>query len=238
MKRFYNEVTVAATEGSYVIELDGRIVKTPGKETLTVPTFALVETVAEEWRAQGDDIDVNTMPVTKLANTALDRVQPRFEAVAADIANFAGTDLLCYRADEPAELAVRQNNVWNPYLDWTESTLSAKLVTTDGIMPIRQSDAAIKAIAGAVNACDPFELTALHEFTNGFGSVVLALAYIKEFAPFEAVWEASVLDQAYQEEQWGEDYEAIEKKEKLLADLKVACQFLSQVRNKIAGQPG
>jgi len=238
MKRFYNEVTAAATEDGYVIELDGRIVKTPGKETLTVPTFALAEAVAEEWRTQADDIDTNTMPVTKLANTAIDRVQPRFEAVAADITNFASTDLLCYRADEPAGLAARQNDIWTPYLEWAESVLSAKLVTTDGIMPVRQSEAAIEAIAGAVNACDAFELTALHEFTNGFGSVVLALAYMKEFASFEAIWEASILDQTHQEDQWGEDYEAIENKEKLLADLKVACQFLSQVRNKIAGQPG
>ena len=237
MKRFYKEVAVEAAGTGYAILLDGRQVKTPGKETLVVPTEALAATVAEEWKKQGEDIDTATMPITKLANTALDRVQPRMDEVASDICAFGGTDLLCYRADEPAELIERQNQVWNMYLDWAKDTFGAALVTTSGIMPINQSDDALTALVAQVADLDAFELTALHEFTNGFGSLVLALAYIKDFAPFEALWEASLLDQLYQEEQWGTDYEVIEKREVLRADLDAACTFFSQVRNKTSGQP-
>ena len=238
MKRFYKDVSISAADGGYLVELDGRVVKTPGKETLLIPTKALADAVAAEWQEQSEEINPDSMPLTKLANTALDRVLPRFDAVAAEIANFAGTDLLCYRTDEPADLVEHQNEIWNPYLIWAEEAFGVKLDVTDGIMPITQPAGSLEAIGGAVFAHDAFELTALHEFTNGFGSVILGLAYMREFAPFEDLWLASILDQQHQEETWGEDYEALEKKEKLLADLNAACEFLSHVRNKTSGQPG
>ena len=231
MKRFYTEVRTEANADGYVITLDGRTVMSPGKETLCLPTQALAEAVAEEWRAQDGDINTATMPISTLANTAVDRVKPRFDAVAHDIAHFAGTDMLCYRADEPVDLAARQREVWTPYLDWARDNLNAPLQTTSGIMPVQQDEAALAAIAAEVFSHDYFELTALHEFTNGFGSVVLALAYMKGFTSFDAIWQASILDQLAQEESWGEDYEAIEKKENLLADLMTACRFLSLVRD-------
>lgn len=237
MKRFYKDVAVEAADAGYTILLDGRQVKTPGKETLLVPTAALANAVADEWCAQGEDIDTATMPITKLANTALDRVKPRMDEVASDICAFGGTDLLCYRADEPDELIERQNRVWDTYLAWAKETFGADLITTSGIMPVSQRDEALTPLVAEVAGFDAFELTALHEFTNGFGSLVLALAYMRGFTSFEALWEASLLDQLYQEEQWGTDYEVIEKREVLKADLDAACAFLSQVRNKTTSQP-
>jgi chaperone required for assembly of F1-ATPase len=192
--------------------------------------------VAAEWDAQGEEIDTNSMPVTRLANTALDRVKPRMAQVAADVCAFAGTDLLCYRADDPIELFERQKQVWDPYLEWAEARYSARLEVTSGIMPVAQSKTVLTRLSDAVRAYDAFELTALHEFTNGFGSLVLGLAYMEDFAPFEALWDASFLEQSFQEEQWGEDYEVIEKKQVLRADLDAACKFFSQVRNKTTSQ--
>lgn len=236
MKRFYKEVAVEAADAGFAISLDNKQVKTPGKINLVVPTMALAEAVATEWREQAEDIDPASMPLTKLANTTLDRVLPRMDEVASDICAFGSTDLLCYRADEPEELIERQNKVWNPYLAWAKDALGAELVTTSGIMPVSQDENMLKALIAQVADLDAFELTALHEFTNGFGSLVLALAYMHGFAPFEAIWEASLVDQLYQEEQWGTDYEVIEKRELLKADLVAACSFFSHVRNKITSQ--
>ncbi len=235
MKVFYKDVTVHSDEGGFTVQLDGRTIKTPGKDTLVMPTEALANAVAEEWRSQADEIDAATMPMTKLSNTALDRVAKRTEGVADEIANFGGTDLLCYRADEPTELIKRQNDVWNPYLDWAIAELGAALKTTDGIMPVEQSEQALAVLTKEVYACDAFELTALHEYTNGFGSLVLALAYMKGFKPFEDIWAASLLDLTFQEEQWGLDYETEDKRKEKLADLEFTCVFLSHVRNKKSG---
>jgi chaperone required for assembly of F1-ATPase len=237
MKRFYTDVAIEAADTGFIITLDGRQVKTPGKSTLVLPTAALAEGVAAEWRAQGEEIDTDAMPLTRLANTALDRVKARFAGVASEIAAFAETDLLCYRADEPATLVKRQEEVWGPYLAWASETFDAHLGTTSGIMPVSQPKQSLAALRAQVDACDAFELTALHEFTNGFGSLVLALAYLQGFAPFDAVWKASILDQTHQEEKWGEDSEVIEKRDVLRSDMEMACEFLSQVRNKITGQP-
>lgn len=232
MKRFYKEVSIIEKDGGFHIALDGRTVKTPGKEILVMPTAALAEAVAEEWRAQGDDIDTESMPLTRLANTALDRVAPRFVAVAADISKFAETDLLCYRADEQDALLVKQSDEWDPYLEWADSELGAKLAVTGGIMPVAQDEAALDRLAAIVEEHDAFELTALHEFTNGFGSLVLALAYMRNFRSFDACWKASILDQTHQEELWGEDWENQDKREKTQQDLTAACTFLSHLRNK------
>ncbi|UTW56988.1 hypothetical protein KFE96_08905 [Kordiimonas sp. SCSIO 12603] len=231
MKVFYKEVTVEAVDGGFGVALDGRIIKTPGKDTLVMLTSVLAEAVAEEWRAQSDEVDASTMPITKLANTALDRVAKRMDDVAAEIANFGGTDLLCYRADEPEELIKRQNEIWNPYLEWAKDVLHADLKTTDGIMPVAQDEAALNQLTVQVIACDPFELTALHEFTNGFGSLVLALAYMQGHKPFDELWAASLLDLTYQEEQWGLDYEVEDKRKEKLADLEATCRFLKLVRD-------
>ncbi|NVJ97363.1 MAG: ATPase [Alphaproteobacteria bacterium] len=232
MKRFYKSVSVEAGETGFQVALDGRIVKTPGKAALVMPTRALAEAVAAEWEAQGDDIAPDTMPQMQYASTALDRVAPRHGDVAAEVAAFGGTDLLCYRADEPAELVARQAEVWDPYLMWASEDLGAALKVTAGIMPVAQDEAALDRLLGLVAGHDAFELTALHAFTNGLGSLILALAFMRGHSPLEAVWQASILDALHQEEAWGTDWEAEEKREKVHTDLVAAATFLSHLRNK------
>jgi len=166
MRKFYTEASVVIADAGFQVALDGRIVKTPSQATLLLPTYALAEAMAVEWRAQGDKIDTNSMPINRLANTALDRVGPRFDLVAKEIAAFGGTDLLCYRTDEPAALVVREHEMWNPFMKWAENTLGAPLKTTNGVMPVEQDKKAIVALTEVVNTYGVFELTALHEFTK------------------------------------------------------------------------
>jgi len=232
MKRFYETVATEAADTGHVVTLDGRLVKTQARATLVLPTKALAEAVAEEWRAQDDKIVPANMPKTQLAYTALDRVAPRHDDVVREVAAFGGTDLLCYRADEPKDLMTRQKDVWNPYLDWARDILGAELQVTDGIMPIQQSDAALKTLMAEVAGHDAFELTVLHAFTNGLGSLVLALAYMKGYSPLQAVWQASILDSLHQEELWGLDQEVEEKRDAAYADLVAAGEFLSHLRTK------
>ncbi|WP_308909508.1 ATP12 family chaperone protein [Pseudokordiimonas caeni] len=228
MKRFYKAVAVEAGEGGFTIALDGHIVKTPAKATLVMPTETLAEAVAAEWAAQEETVKPDAMPLTRLANTALDRVALRMEEVAAEVVAFGGSDLLCYRADEPEELVARQAAVWTPYLDWARDALGAPLIVTSGIMPVLQPEASLVALRAEVAALDAHRLTALHGLTNGFGSLVLALARIKGFAGVDALWEAARLDETYQEEQWGVDEEAarfvaLKKADVDAADRLLAC---------------
>ncbi|MCJ9429263.1 ATP12 family chaperone protein [Kordiimonas marina] len=237
MKRFYKTVSVESTEAGHVVALDGRIVKTPARETLAMPTKALAEAVAAEWDAQADEVKPDTMPVTKLANTVQDRVAPRHDEVVAEVANYAGTDLLCYRADDPAELAALQAKAWDPYLDWLAEEEGIRLKVTDGIMPIAQDKAALDAITAIVKAHDPYELTALHAFTTGLGSLILGLALMRGFTDFDTIWRASLVDAEHQEEKWGTDWEAEEKRDLLRADMEAAIAFLSHMRNKSLESP-
>jgi len=232
MKRFYKTVAVDGVDDGYVITLDGRLVKTPGRAQLVLPTRALAAAVAAEWNAQEGDILPDSMHQTRLANTALDRVAVRHEDVVTEVAAFAGTDLLCYRADEPAELVAAQDTQWNPYLAWAAERYGAALKSTAGIMPVSQDRRALEKLAAAVRGYDAFELTALHALTNGLGSLVLALAYMEGFSPLEAVWQASILDATHQEAAWGTDWEVEDKREKLHAELVAAAEFISHLRNK------
>jgi len=230
MKRFYKTVSVQEAGCNFEITLDGKNVRTPSKNALLLPTKSLADAIAAEWEEQANDVLPDTMPLTRLANTAIDRVEPRFDLVADEISAFGGTDLLCYRADEPSELVVSQSCAWDPYLIWADEVLGAKLITTSGIMPVAQDIRALDTLSMKVRACTSFELAALHDLTNGFGSLVLALAYMEEFKPFEDVWQASLVDQLHQEEKWGEDSEITETRANLLQDLKTACQFLEMIR--------
>ncbi|TNE63318.1 MAG: ATPase [Alphaproteobacteria bacterium] len=232
MKRFYKDVATELSDTGHVVTLDGRIVKTPARQNLCLPTLSLAEAVADEWRAQGEKIVPDSMHVTRLANTAQDRVQTRHADVVAEVAAFAGTDLLCYRADEPAELIARQAATWDPYLAWLKDTAGIELEVTSGIMPVRQSDDALAGLTALVAGHGAFELTALHAFTTGFGSLVLALALMRGFTGFEAAWRASLVDAEFQEAEWGLDWETEDKRARLRAELEAAMAFLSHVRNK------
>ena len=220
-KRFWKAATVVPGAGGFAVHLDGRAVKTPAKAALLLPTQALAEAVAAEWQAQGEKVDPTTMPVTRAANAALDKVAAQHAEVAALIAAYGETDLLCYRAERPEELVCLQAAAWDGWLDWAEARYGARLATTRGVVPIAQPEAALAALAARVAGCDIWELAALHDLVGLTGSLVLGLAVAEGALGAEAAWDASRIDETWQIAQWGDDEEAAElaalKRQALLA---------------------
>lgn len=213
-KRFWTGAEVAPAEaGGFTVTLDGRAVKTPAKAPLVLPTRALAEAVAAEWQAQGEKIDPGTMPVTRAANSAIDKVTPQHAEVVEMLAAYGGTDLLCYRAEAPEALAARQAQAWDPLLDWAAETYDARLNVGAGVMHIPQPADALRKLRAPVAAMTPFELAGFHDLVALSGSLVIALATVAGVAPPEELWAASRIDETWQEEQWGTDAEAAEQAE-------------------------
>jgi chaperone required for assembly of F1-ATPase len=226
MKRVYTSVDSRRADDGWGIALDGRPLRTPAKRELTVPGEALAAAIAAEWDAQESDIRPETMPLTRLAATAIDRTAEKRADIVAEIANYAVTDLLCYRAERPPALAARQEAVWQPLLDWAAGRYDAGLAVTAGIVPTAQSPASLKAYAAAVAALDHFRLTALQAATAASGSLILALALHEKRLDAEAAFAASQLDETFQIEAWGEDAEAARRRRALAADIAAAARFL------------
>ncbi|MBC2836987.1 ATP12 family protein [Paragemmobacter straminiformis] len=207
-KRFWKEAAVESVGPGYTVRLDGRPVKTPAKTPLVVPTLALAEAIAAEWDAQQGAVRPETMPFTRAANSALDKVTPQFDAVVDMLAAYGGTDLLCYRATGPEALVARQAAAWDPLLDWSATALGAPLRAVAGVMHIAQAPASLDALRQPVADMTPFQLAAFHDLVAISGSLVLALAVIRGRLPCEAAWELSRIDENWQIEQWGDDEEA------------------------------
>ena len=231
MKRFYRTVAVATAGGEFGVTLDGKSVRTPAKKPLAVRQRALAEAIAAEWEAQGERIRPDTMQLTRLANTAIDRVAEMAASVASETAKYAETDLLCYRADAPPELAARQAAVWQPLLDWASLRFDAPLVVTIGILPVEQPADSRRALANAVAALDPLALAAVADLTRSCGSLVLALALAEGRIDADSAIEATFLDETHQTERWGEDAEALDRRRRLEAEIRAAARFLT-----LAGQ--
>ncbi len=227
---FWTAATVAPAEGGYAVLLDGRPVRTPGKASLTLPSRALAEAVAEEWAAQRETVAPTTMPVTRLANSAIDKVTAQFDEVAQLLAAYGGSDLLCYRADHPAELVARQAAGWDPLLDWAADRFDAPLTTTAGIMHVDQPPDSLARLAAEVAALTPFELAAFHDLVAIPGSLVLGLAAVHEVAPPEELWALSRIDEEWQAEQWGSDEEAEDAAARKRADFLQAHRTFDLVR--------
>jgi len=230
MKRFYKEAQVVSVEGDFAVELDSKPLRTPEKRPLIVPTLKLAEAIADEWRGQGLTVRPLSLPFTRLVSTALDRVRPRRADVIAEIAKYATTDLLCYRADEPRELVERQEQIWQPLLDWVEARLDASFVVTQGITPVAQTPATLAAIERAVAAHDAMQLVALHLATTACGSVVLGLALLAERISAEEAFAAAQLDESFQIERWGEDAEQTKTRAALKEDIALAARFAALLR--------
>lgn len=225
-RRFYASVDIEPVAEGYALRLDGRRVKTPAKRMLAVPTRRLAEAIAAEWQGQGERIEPDTMPLTKLANSAIDAVAEATAAVRGDIRAFAGSDLLCYRAEGPPGLGLRQARSWDPVLSWAEQELGTRFRVVSGVMPIRQSDTALAAIENVLATVDAFRLTALHTLTTLLGSAVLALACrYDRFSP-DAVWSAAHVDEDWQIELWGRDAEADERRAWRRLEFDAACRML------------
>lgn len=229
-KRFWTEVTVVAEEGGFAPRLDGRAVKTPAKAPLVVPSEPLAQAIAQEWRAVEGKINPGTMPYTASANAAIDKVAVQFEEVASMLAAYGGSDLLCYRADGPEGLLERHQAGWDPMLDWAEATFGARLITTVGIMPIAQSQDALKAIAAPLFAATPFELTALHDLIALSGSLVLALGVTSGRLTAQTAWSLSRIDEDWQAEQWGLDEDAVQTAEIKRSAFAHAAKFYEMVQ--------
>lgn len=201
MKRFWHEVTVA----DRAIRLDGKPVRTPGRLPLTLPSDALAAAVADEWRAVTGEIDPRAMPLTGLANAAIDRIAPDPTTFAAGLARYGESDLLYYRAADPPELAARQAAAWNPPLAWAERRFGVTFELALGVMPQAQPADTVAALAGAVAGQDAFTLAALSPLVTVTGSLVLALALVEGAITAESAWTAAELDEDWQAERWGCD---------------------------------
>ncbi|KQX25340.1 MULTISPECIES: ATP12 family chaperone protein [unclassified Sphingomonas] len=227
MKRFYKQVSVEPVAGGHAIRLDGRAVKTPARADLALPTSALAHAVAAEWDAQREDIDPRSMPLTGLANAAIDRVAPDPAAFAQGLAAYAETDLLCYRADSPAELVARQAGAWDPLLAWAGRRYDVRFETVAGIVHRAQPDETVRRLSAAVAAYGAFHLAALQPLVTIAGSLVIALAIAEGRIDVEQAFATAHLDELWQVERWGEDELATRAREHHRADFKAAARFLA-----------
>jgi chaperone required for assembly of F1-ATPase len=207
-KRFWSGTSVAREAEGFTVRLDGRPLRTPAKALLALPTEALAVAVSEEWQAQGETVRPETMPMTRLANSAIDRVAPVFDAIVDIVVGYGETDLLCYRADAPPELAARQAASWDPLLDWAATRYEARLIPTTGVLPVEQPAAAIARLEAELRAASSWELAALHELVSLTGSLVLGLAVSERSVSLDEAWALSRLDEDWQITQWGRDEEA------------------------------
>ena len=226
MKRFWKDVTVDA-EG--VVRLDDRPVRTPGRTPLALPNAALAAAVAEEWRAVGETLDPRAMPLTGLANAAIDRVTPDTPAFAASLASYAESDLFYYRADSPAELVAREAAVWDPILAWARDRYDVHFETISGIMHRAQPEATIARLHEAVAARAPFALVALQPIVTIAGTLVGALALAEGAIDADTLWNAATIDEMWQVEHWGEDALAADARAARRRDFDAAVRFLRLV---------
>jgi len=227
VKRFYKEAAAVAANQGWSIELDGRPIKTPARQPLAAPTRGLAEAIADEWRAQGDSIDPRSMPLTGLANAAIDRVAPDPAAFARDLARYGEGDLLCYRADHPADLVARQAESWDRLLGWARGRYDVTFEIVTGIIHRPQPPATVARLAEAVAARDAFALAGLSPLVTIGGSLVIALALAEGAIEAEPAFDAAHLDELFQAEQWGEDALALEAREARRRDFNAAARFLS-----------
>ena len=227
-KRFYRAATAERTDAGYELRLDGRPARTPGRQPLAAPSQPIGEAMAAEWAAQGERIDPMSMPVTRIANTAIDGVSQRMDAVRDDVAAFAGSDLLCYRADDPRGLVERQQAAWDPVLDRFEAEGPPRFALQTGIMPIEQPEAAMDGVRtrlGRIN--DPFRLAALHVATTLTGSALLAIALAEGWVDVDAAWTAAHVDEDWNIALWGEDEEAMRRRALRRRDMDAAALILA-----------
>ncbi len=207
-KRFWKTAKAEACAGGFTVLLDERTVKTPAKANLTVPTLAMAEAIAAEWDAQVDLFDPRTMPVTRGANAAIDKVRVQRAEVVALLAEYGDSDLLCYRAAGPEGLVAKQAQNWDPMLDWAANTLGARLFVGQGVMHVPQTTDALGKLRTQLDAFDAFALAAAHDLISLSGSLVLALAVTRGAISVEDAWLLSRIDEHWQITEWGEDEEA------------------------------
>ena len=226
MKRFWKSARAVERDGGWGVELDGKPVRTPAKEPLAVPTSALAEAIAEEWNSVGDTINPRDMPLTGLANAAIDRVVPDKQAFAAGLARYAEGDLACYRSEGPDALVERQAESWDPLLGWARRRFDVDFRTTSGILHVDQPPATVERLRHTVAALDAFRLAALSPLVTIGGSLIASLGVLEGALTPDMAWEAVSIDERWQLEQWGTDAEAEAALKNRRRDFLAASRFL------------
>ena len=225
-RRFYKSVNTEKGSAGWCVALDGKILRSPGKNAFELPGRALAQAIAAEWDAQVEQVKPTTMPLMQLAATAIDRVAGERDKIVAELAGYAATDLVCYRAAEPEALVAREAQAWDPLLDWLRRRYDVSLLTTSGIVHVAQPQATMEALTRVVAGYDDFTLAALATAVHAAGSLVIGLALAEgEITPEQAAHAAQV-DELYQAEHWGEDSEAVDRRIGQLADLVAARRLL------------
>ncbi len=227
MKRFYESVEAVPANDGWTVSLDGKSIKTSAKQTLLLPTIALAQGVVQEWQVQDDEIEPLLMPLTRFANAALDRTSTMRIDVIGQVCAYGESDMLCYRVDEPADLAERQVAEWQPQLDWLSRAYGVELQVTARIVLVQQSASALAAVKNAVKSFDDFRLTGLHAVTTACGSIALGLALADGHISADEALKLATLEELYQMEAWGEDLETIRRHDELRQEITSASQFMT-----------
>ena len=225
-RRFYNAVSVEPQDGGYAVLLDGRPVKTPARRTLAAPTQALAQALADEWEAQREVVDPAAMPLTRLANSIIDGVADKPDAVKAEITKFLGSDLVCYRAGSPDGLVERQAQHWNPLIAFARDALGARFVLGEGVMFVTQPDEAIAAAVRAIPG-EPWTLGAISAITSLTGSALIALAMARGELSADDAWAAAHVDEDWNMHQWGRDEQALARRTTREAEMRAAAKVLA-----------
>jgi chaperone required for assembly of F1-ATPase len=225
-KRFYERAHVTEGEGGFHVLLDGKPIRTPARRALAAPSRQLAEALADEWNAQVEFIEPARMPLTRLANAVIDAVADQRPAVAGEVENYLGSDLVFYRAESPDGLIERQAVAWDPVLDWARDELGARFVLAQGVMPVTQPREAVAAAAGKIPG-DAWRLAAVASITTLTGSGLLALALAHGALDADAVWAAAHVDEDWQMSQWGRDELAMERRAHREADFRAAAAVLA-----------
>lgn len=226
MKRFWKLAAAVQASGGFTVELDGRPIKTPARAELVVPTQALADAIAAEWNECGDEVDPRAMPLTGLANAAIDRAAPDKDAFASGLAKYAETDLTCYRAEGPSTLVARQAESWDALLGWARRRYDVDFATCSGVMHVAQPEETVRKLGHAVASLDAFCLAGLSPLVTIGGSLVAALAVLEKMMPATEAWEAVSLDDRWQMEQWGADAEAEAALDARRRDFLAGARFL------------
>lgn len=230
MKRFYKSAEVGEVDGGFAVLLDGRAVRTPARNPLATPWRALSEAIAEEWAAQKEVIDPTSMPLSRIANSAIDGVVREADAVRGEIVKYSGSDLICYRAEGPDRLVERQSAAWDPVLAWARDELGARFVVSEGVMFVQQPDTATTAVDQAIAGLDPFRLAALNVMTTLTGSALISLALLRSRLSVAEAWGAAHVDEDWTNEMWGVDDEAERRRARRFEDMSAAARILDLAR--------
>jgi len=227
-RRFYASATVGEDDEGFAVLLDGRRARTPAHQVLVAPTRALAEALAAEWENQHEVVDPTQMPLTRLSNSIIDGVAKAPAPVAAEVAAYLHSDLLCYQADAPEGLVARQAAHWDPVIAWARDGLGAAFIVSQGVMFVAQPDEALRQASAAIPA-DPWRLGAVHVMTTLTGSALLALAVLRRHLDVDQAWRAAHVDEDWNMELWGRDQMALERRAFRFAEMQAAATLLERI---------